>query len=130
VKYLLGTHIALWATYQSRRLSARARELLSAEGVETFVSAVSLWDIALKNAIQPGDLPPVRQAIAGFARTGYRELAVTGPATIVFEGLPMLHRDPFDRMLVSQASADGMVLLTGDAKIGQVDRDQRHIWIV
>jgi len=129
VRYLLDTHIALWATYQSRKLSVRARTLLSAEGVEAYVSVASLWEIAMKNTVQPGKLPPVRQAIADFAKAGFRELAVTSQAMIVLEVLPLLHKDPFDRMLVCQASSQGLILLTADEKIGAYDPDQRYIQI-
>jgi PIN domain nuclease of toxin-antitoxin system len=128
--YLVDTHIALWAIYQSRRLSARARELLSAEGVEAYVSVASLWEIALKNTMRPGELPPVRQAMADFTKAGLRELAVTGQAMIALEGLPVLHKDPFDRMLISQALTEGLVLMTGDKKVGAYDPDQRYIQIV
>jgi PIN domain nuclease of toxin-antitoxin system len=127
---LLDTHVALWATYQSRRLSVRARELLSSEGAEAYVSAASLWEIAVKNTMQPGELPPVRQAISDFAKAGFRELAVTGQAMVVLEALPMMHKDPFDRMLVSQASAEALVLVTGDKKLGAYDPEQRFIQLV
>ena len=130
MRYLLDTHIALWATYQSRKLSARAHELLSADSVEAYVSAASLWEIAMKNTMRPGELPPVRQAIADFGKVGFRELAVTGQATIALEGLPVLHKDPFDRMLIAQAATEGLLLMTGDGKIGAYDPDQRYIQIV
>jgi len=130
VRYLLDTHIALWATYQSRKLPARARAALSDEGAEGYVSAASLWEIALKNTMQPGELPPVRQAIADFGRAGLRELAVTSQSVVVLEQLPLLHKDPFDRMLISQASSEGLVLLTADEKIGAYDPEQRYIQLV
>jgi PIN domain nuclease of toxin-antitoxin system len=126
----LDTHIALWATYQSRRLSALARAALSADGVEAYVSAASFWEIAVKNTIQPGGLPPVRQAIADFAKAGFRELAVTGQSMIALEALPQLHKDPFDRMLACQASSEGLVLLTDDEKIGAYDPDRKYIHLV
>lgn len=130
MRYLLDTHVALWATYQSRRLSTRARELLSREDAEAHISAASLWEIALKNTMQPGGLPPVRQAIADFAKAGFRELAVTSQATIVLETLPAIHEDPFDRMLVSQASAEALVLVTGDEKLGAYDPEEHFILLV
>jgi PIN domain nuclease of toxin-antitoxin system len=130
VRYLLDTHIALWATYQSRKLSARARASLTAENIEVYVSAASLWEVAVKNTVQPGELPPVRQAMADFGKAGFRELPVTGRAMVALEALPVLHKDPFDRLLISQAATEGLVLLTSDEKIGAYDRDQRFIRIV
>jgi PIN domain nuclease of toxin-antitoxin system len=130
VRYLLDTHIALWATYRSRKLSARARALLSVEGVEAYVSAASLWEITVKNTMQPGELPPVRQAIADFSKAGFRDLPVTSGAVIVLEGLPLLHKDPFDRMLICQAASEGLALLTADEKIGAYDPNQKYIQLI
>jgi len=130
VRYLLDTHIALWATYQSRKLSVRARAPLTDENAEVYVSAASLWEIAVKNTVQPGELPPVGQAMADFSKAGFRELPVTGRAMVALEALPALHRDPFDRLLISQASTEGLVLLTSDEKVGAYDRDQRYIHVV
>jgi PIN domain nuclease of toxin-antitoxin system len=130
VRYLLDTHIALWATYQSRKLSARARALLTAEDIEVHVSAASLWEIAVKNAMQPGELPPVRVAITDFGKAGFRELSVTSRAMAFLEKLPLLHKDPFDRMLVSQASTEGFTLLTADEKVGAYDPAQGFVLVV
>ena len=68
--------------------------------------------------------------MADFAKAGLRELAVTGQAMIAVEGLPVLHKDPFDRMLISQALTEGLVLMTSDKKVGAYDPDQRYIQIV
>lgn len=130
MRYLLDTHIALWATYKSRKLSARARALLVAEGTEVHVSAASLWEIAVKNAAKPGELPPVSKVIADFSKAGFRELSVTSRAITFFEKLPILHKDPFDRMLVSQASTEGLTLLTADEKIGAYDSVQAFVLVV
>jgi PIN domain nuclease of toxin-antitoxin system len=130
VRYLLDTHIALWATYRSRKLSAAARALLAAENIEVHVSAASLWEIAVKNAAQPGELPPVSQAITDFAKAGFRELPVTSRAMAFFERLPMLHKDPFDRMLVSQASTEGLTLLTADEKVSAYDSAKAFVTVV
>jgi PIN domain nuclease of toxin-antitoxin system len=130
VRYLLDTHVALWATYQSRKLSARARTLLSAEDVEVHVSAASFWEIAVKNTMQPGELPPVRQTIVDFAKAGFRELPVTSRAMAVLERLPILHKDPFDRLLVSQARTEGLMLLTADEKVGAYDPARAFVLVV
>lgn len=130
MRYLLDTHIALWATYRSRKLSAAARAILATESIEACISAASLWEIAIKNAAQPGELPPVAEAIADFARAGFRELPVTSRAMAFFERLPMLHKDPFDRMLVSQASTEGLVLLTADEKVSAYDSTGAFVTVV
>jgi PIN domain nuclease of toxin-antitoxin system len=130
VRYLLDTHIALWATYRSRKLSAAARAILATESIEAYVSAASLWEIAVKNAAQAGELPPVAEAIADFAKAGFRELPVTSRAMTFFERLPMLHKDPFDRMLVSQASTEGLMLLTADEKVSVYDSVGAFVTVV
>lgn len=130
MRYLLDTRIALWATYQSRKLSVRVRASLTDEDAEVHVSAASLWEIAVKNTAQPGELPPVGQVIADFGKAGFRELPVTKRAMVALEALPVLHKDPFDRLLICQASTDGLILLTSDEKIGAYDRDQRYIHVV
>lgn len=130
MRYLLDTHIALWATYQPRKLSARARTLLTAGDLEVHVSAASFWEIAVKNAIQPGELPPVSRAITDFGKAEFRELPVTSRAMAFLERLPLLHKDPFDRMLVSQASTEGLTLLTADEKVGAYDPAQAFVMVV
>ena len=130
MRYLLDTHIALWATYRSRKLSAAARAILATEGIEVYVSAASLWEIAVKNAAQPGELPPVAETIIDFAKAGFRELPVTNRAMVFFERLPMLHKDPFDRMLVSQASTEGLTLLTADEKVSAYDSAKTFVTVV
>ncbi len=130
MRYLLDTHIALWATYKSRKLSATAQAILAAEDIEAHVSAASLWEIALKNSAQPGELPSVAQAIADFAKAGFRELPVTSRAMGFFERLPMLHKDPFDRMLISQASTEGLRLLTADEKVSAYDSAGAFVTVI
>jgi PIN domain nuclease of toxin-antitoxin system len=130
LRFLLDTHVALWAIYESRQLSGRARELLSAADAEAYVSAVSLWEIALKTTMRPGVLPPVQQVITDLLQASFRELALTSQAMTTLERLPLLHKDPFDRMLVSQALTEGLVFLTVDGKIGAYDPDQRFIRLV
>ena len=130
MRYLLDTHIALWATYQPRKLPAQARTLLTASNLEVHVSAASLWEIAIKNSMQPGELPPVSRAITDFSKAEFRDLPVTSRAMAFLEKLPMRHRDPFDRMLVSQASTEGLTLLTADEKVGAYDPAQTFVLVV
>ena len=130
MRYLLDTHIALWATYRSRKLPAAARTILAAEGIEVYVSAASLWEMAVKNAAQAGELPPVAEAIADFAKAGFRELPVTSRAMAFLERLPTLHKDPFDRMLVAQAATEGLMLLTADEKVSAYDSAKVFVTVV
>ena len=115
---LLDTHVALWAITDSPRLSARARELLSAPHASVWVSAVSVWEIAIKHALARGDMPVSGQeALRWFQVSGYRLLAIEAHHASAVEDLPPHHQDPFDRLLVAQAISEPMRLLTADASL-------------
>ena len=112
MRVLLDTHIFLWHTADPRRLTKEARRLI--EGAEAvFVSAASLWEIALKVTIgklkaDPDDLIDVLE------RSGFSELHVTGRHAARVAKLALLHTDPFDRLLVAQAMCEPLTLLTAD----------------
>jgi PIN domain nuclease of toxin-antitoxin system len=118
VNLLLDTHVALWAITDSDRLSAAARRLITAERAVVWVSAASLWEIAIKHSFGRGDMPvSAREALGYFIESGYRLLAIQPEHTVAVESLPPLHADPFDRLLVAQAQVEPMRLLTHDAAV-------------
>jgi PIN domain nuclease of toxin-antitoxin system len=120
VNLLLDTHVALWAITDSPRLSALARELLSAPHASVWVSAVSVWEIAIKHALARGDMPVSGQeALRWFQVSGYRLLAIEAHHASAVEDLPPHHQDPFDRLLVAQALVEPMRLLTHDATVAR-----------
>ena len=117
---LLDTHIALWALVDDPRLPVRARQLILSQDATVWVSAASLWEIAIKYSLGRGDMPlSGRQATGYFQEAGYRVLAITGEHTCEVETLPRHHADPFDRLLVAQARYEPMRLLTHDRQIAQ-----------
>lgn len=117
---LLDTHVALWAITDSDRLSRDARELITAERAVVWVSVVSLWEIAIKHSLGRGDMPVSAKDAAGyFHESGFRVLAVQSEHVLGIESLPAIHSDPFDRLLVAQALAEPMRLLTGDALVAR-----------
>ena len=115
MKYLLDTHLLLWSVLDSAKLSAKARRVLSKDGAGYFFSAASVWEIAIKRAKNPA-LLPFDSATARnlFLAAGFLELAITSAHCIGVENLPAIHTDPFDRLLVAQAKADGCTLVTHD----------------
>lgn len=120
VKYLLDTQILLWASTDSKRLSAGARKILADLDHQLFFSAASLWEIAIKTGVRRPDFDvDPRLFRRGLLDNGYAELAITSEHAVATELLPDIHRDPFDRMLVAQAIAEGMALLTGDATVAR-----------
>ncbi len=116
MRVLLDTHTFLWWLDGDRRLSPRGRRLIAGGGTEVFVSAASAWEIAIKAAA--GKLPgalEVAADIAGFMESqGFRPIDITVGHAQRAGGLPPLHRDPFDRMLVAQALVEDLPLLSND----------------
>lgn len=113
---LVDTAAFLWWATGSSRLSKRAREALTDPGNEVHLSAASTWEIALKHALGKLPLPEEPETLIPRLRAGHRvdELPLSEAATLQLPKLPPLHRDPFDRMLVCQAIAHGMTLVTSD----------------
>ena len=116
---LLDTHLLLWAAGHPDRLSAPASRMLSDGRNTVHFSVVSLWDIAIKRTLGRHDFQvDARQLRRGLLEHGYSELPLNGPHAVSIDRLPNLHKDPFDRMLISQAEAEGFVLLTADRELG------------
>lgn len=120
MKLLLDTHLLLWAAGQPDRLSADARALLEAPENELWFSAASVWEIAIKRGLGREDFRvDVRLLRRGLLENGYRELPVSSEHAVALDGLPPIHKDPFDRLLVAQAWVEGVTLLTTDAAVAQ-----------
>jgi PIN domain nuclease of toxin-antitoxin system len=121
VRLLLDTHFALWAILDSPRLPARARELIEDPDNQIVVSTASIWEIAIKHSLargSPNDMAiSAREAIAYFHDAGFEMLDISVAHAAGVESLPALHDDPFDRMLVAQALATPLRLLTHDQKV-------------
>lgn len=123
MKLLLDTHVLLWAATDSPRIKAIRKRLLAADN-EVFFSVASLWEIAIKVSLGKllADAAEIREAAID---SGFLELPVLGQHALHVGGLPWHHRDPFDRLLVSQAAAEPMRLLTADEQLlaygGQVE---------
>lgn len=117
---LLDTHVALWAITDDARLSSRARQLILAPRATVWVSAVSVWEIALKHGLGRGEMPVSGEdALRYFQQSGYRLLAVEPEHAAAVEGLPAHHQDPFDRLLVAQALIEPMRLMTHDGMVAR-----------
>jgi PIN domain nuclease of toxin-antitoxin system len=119
--FLLDTHALLWAIDGSKKLSKTARRILADEQSDLVVSIASLWEVGLKH--QAGKLElgqPLNRFLGGiFEQSAWRVLPVMEGHLLALCTLPMLHKDPFDRMLVAQAKAEGLTLLTVDPAIAQ-----------
>ncbi len=128
MKLLLDTHLLLWAAGQPERLPARARKLLADPGNELLYSAASLWEIAIKRTLgRPDFEADPRLLRRGLLDNGYLELPITGQHAVGVDALPPLHKDPFDRLLLSQALVEGIVLLTTDAQLARYPGPVRKV---
>jgi len=125
VRVLLDTHAFLWWVLEDPRLSPRALSVIAAPEYDVLVSAVSAWEIAIKSADARLDLPEPsgRYVPDRIAANGFRELVVTVEHAVRVAGLPLIHRDPFDRLLIAQAQVEGIPILTSDPAIARYDVD-------
>jgi len=120
MKLLLDTHVALWAVSDDSRLSPKARELIATQRNLIWVSAVSIWEIAIKHGLGRGDMPiSGSEALEYFRQSGYRMLPVSPEHAAAVEVLPAHHQDPFDRLLVAQSLTEPLRLLTHDATVAR-----------
>lgn len=120
MKYLLDTHLLLWAAGDPSRLSKEARAIIEDLECELLFSAASLWEIAIKRALWRDDFKVEPRLLRrGLLDNGYHELFITSEHALEMDVLPPIHKDPFDRMLVAQAMVEGITLLTADPVVGQ-----------
>lgn len=120
MRLLLDTHLLLWAAANSKRLPRTARELLEDETNEVYYSAASIWEIAIKNSLGRKDF---RVDLASLQSVlpdmDFIELPVTAAHAAGITKLPLIHRDPFDRLLIAQSIAEPLTLLTNDSVLGR-----------
>ncbi|MEK6374824.1 MAG: type II toxin-antitoxin system VapC family toxin [Acidobacteriota bacterium] len=116
MRLLLDTHILLWWVMADRRLAKAARALIASADNDVSVSAASFWEIAIKASLGRIDvaIADVQEAAAA---DGFEELPIRAAHTLPLALLPDHHQDPFDRLLIAQAIAEGRRLMTADAAI-------------
>lgn len=115
MRLLLDTHVAIWWLDGDRRLSSATRAAIES-ATEVYLSVVSLWEIMIEQDRGRLDLP------AGFTdalRDDFVDLPLTLDHVLGGRALPLLHRDPFDRMLVAQAVVEGMTIVSADRALAE-----------
>jgi PIN domain nuclease of toxin-antitoxin system len=115
-RLLLDTHVWLWWQADDARLGAVTRKAI-ASAPEVRLSVVSVWEIAIKSALGKLTLPRGVDVVAELERDGFIPLAIEIEHAVGLWNLRTLHRDPFDRMLISQAVAEGLTLVTADSQL-------------
>lgn len=115
--YLLDTNIVIWELENNPRLDGTVRQLFHS-GARCAISIVSLWEIAIKASV--GKLAPLRPTfVEQLTDAGFTILPLQFAHLTVVQTLPLHHRDPFDRMLIAQAKAEGLVMITADRSFAQ-----------
>lgn len=118
MRLLLDTHVLLWAAYRPERLSATATALLTDPSNELLFSAASIWEVAITAGLGRADFTADPHVLRReLVDNGYRELPISALHASGVSGLPDIHRDPFDRLIVAQARAEGITLLTADSRV-------------
>lgn len=119
MKYLLDTHVLLWAALEDEKLPPRIRQIIAHPRNEILVSAATAWEISTKARL--GKLPDASRLLEDFVRTvteaGYEMLPISVEHALRAGSLCGDHRDPFDRMLSAQAIEDDILLLSADQEL-------------
>ncbi len=113
MRLLLDTHVLIWAAIDGNKLSKAAVQLIDDEAKTLYFSAASFWKLIIKGAERTGAFPAVLRKV--LLDAGYLEFPITSDHGLAVGNLPNHHRDPFDRIMVAQALAEGISLVTPDS---------------
>ena len=120
MKLLPDTHLILWAYDDPDKLSKLALEFIDDTHNELYFSSLSIWETAIKSALHKKDFRVDARALRrGLLANGYSELPITGEHAVATYSLPLIHKDPFDRLLIAQATVEGITLLTSDRQVAK-----------
>ena len=122
MKYLLDTHIILWAALDVKKLSRKAKGILENSDNILYFSPVSLWEISIKHAKHPDQMSITSERAKELAlKMGLIELPVRSRHGVDIANLPDIHNDPFDRIIISQAMKHSFAIITSDTVISQYE---------
>jgi PIN domain nuclease of toxin-antitoxin system len=128
MRILLDTHILLWVLLEAERLGGSTRAAIEDPANEVLFSAASIWEIAIKFRLRRPDFQVApAEILTAAVDAGLVELAVRSSAAIRVAELPLLHRDPFDRLLVAQAITEPAILYTADRQLVPYSDLVRHV---
>ena len=120
--YLLDTHVLLWSIFDSDKLSQTAKQILLDNSCRKLISIASMWEISIKNRIGKLPLPDGVPAIFNEAdMNGFGIIGISRKCIEVYSGLPLLHRDPFDGIVIATALQKNMTIITTDENIQNYD---------
>ncbi len=128
MQFLMDTHLLLWSNYDPDILSSKAKDELHHHSESLCFSTVNLIEIAIKQRTGKLEIDvDLHQLRKSLLRSGVRELTVTSDHAIVLATLPLVHRDPFDRLLIAQTIVQGVTLLTADRMLTRYKANVRYI---
>ena len=120
--YILDTHTLLWSIFNSPKLSETSQKIIADKDINKFVSISSIWEISIKNRI--GKLP-LLNGLAGIytdiGLNGFGVLGIDQQCIEIYATLPLIHRDPFDGIIIATAIAKNMTIITADENIQEYD---------
>ena len=122
MRYLLDTHILLWALQNNPKLTSAARNIIIDPNNTLFFSVASIWEIAIK--VGQGyvkDLIEPKLFYQTLVANDYTELPIHSDHAAKVMQLPMIHKDPFDRMIIAQSLIEDLVVITADSKVAKYD---------
>jgi PIN domain nuclease of toxin-antitoxin system len=120
MKLLLDTHMLLWAAQGVEHLPLDAQTLMNDPENELLFSVASLWEIVIKCGLGREDFKvDPRLLRRSLLDNDYHELPILSEHAVAIDALPPIHKDPFDRMLIAQATVEGITLLTADSRLAQ-----------
>ena len=118
MRILIDTHLLLWAA--AGELPVQAKRYIEDEGNTLLFSPASIWEVVIKRGLGREDfVVDPASFYHGLVSAGYLELPITGRHSLLVSALPMLHKDPFDRILIAQAASEGIPFLTSDWLVSQ-----------
>ena len=119
---LLDTHMLVWLWSGDKRFSKTHRDMFSDQEVAGVISVASIWELSIKQSIGKLELEvSVEQLLSPLVNFGFSVLPVNTAHAMAVRGLPLHHRDPFDRMLIAQAKTEGIHLLSADPHFAHYD---------
>jgi PIN domain nuclease of toxin-antitoxin system len=120
VKFLLDTQFVIWVPLDDRRISRQARVIFNDPANDFVFSVSSIWEIAIKRALRRGDFQfDPREVRRLLIENGYEELTLQSRHVVAVDSMVLIHKDPFDRILIAQAMVEGITLLTADPMIAK-----------
>ena len=126
--YLLDTHVLLWTAQDSPSLSAEARRIIGDPASDIIFSVASIWEVVIKSGLGRPDfrVDAVRLRERAVS-AGFGELPIRAPHVLEVGELPLIHSDPFDRILLAQARIEELTFLTGDERLLEYGGPARRV---